>query len=143
MNKYIFICTKNIFRSQIAKGLCDQISKHKVYSEAYGILVESEGNSNKSILEFPWMSDTVNILKEIDIDISNEECKQVTPSSLEGAKKVIVMAEREYIPEWLNKYQYEYWEINYPKTITNEYTKILIETLKEKVTKLLKENSEI
>ncbi len=137
MNKYIFICRRNIFRSQIAYGLCNKIGKGNVIAESYGTQVDNEGYSNKKISQFPGMTETIELLKKNQIDISNEVCKQVTPDSLIDATKIIVMSEREYIPEWLNKFDFEYWDINYPENINTDYTKNLIDALGVKVMRLL------
>jgi protein-tyrosine-phosphatase len=133
MKKIVFICKSNIFRSQIAKGLCEHLSGGKLICESYGVVVKIAGDEGHKISSFPGMIDTINMLKEEGVDISNEICKQVTPEDLEGVHKIFVMSEREFIPDWLNKYNFEYWDIPNPPVITSAVAKNVIEIIKSKI----------
>lgn len=115
MNKVIFICKGNIFRSQIAKGLYNKSAKPGWVAESYGTVVQAEGLQGHPIKEYPGMVNTIEMLqKEEGVDISHEHAEQVTPEHLRGASKIVVMAEKEYIPEWLKSYEYEYWDVPQP-----------------------------
>ncbi len=133
MKKIVFICKNNIFRSQIAKGLFEHLCDGKFICESYGVVVKVAGDEGLKISSFPGMIDTINMLKEEGVDISNEICKQVTPEYLEGVHKIFVMSEREFIPDWLNKYNFEYWDIPNPPVITSAVAKNVIEMIKSKI----------
>ena len=83
------------------------------------------------------MKDTIDLLMKEGIDISNERCKQITPEALVGVDKIIIMAERESIPEWLNKYDFEYWDISYPPVLTSKGANKMIENIRAKVSELI------
>ncbi len=132
MKKVIFICRGNVFRSQIARGIYNKLA-YPLVAESYGTCVEKDGLANSRITVVHGMEHTVDMLKEEGIDIGGEYCKQVTPENLKGATKIIMMAERDLIPEWLNKYEYEYWEVPNPTVVTSEIARSTIELLREKV----------
>lgn len=69
-------------------------------------------------------------------DISSESCKQVEESFVAQADKIIMMSEREYIPQWLNNYRWEYWQIPNPDIITPDITDEVMGLLDEKIAAL-------
>ena len=121
-------------RSQIAKGIFNNIYNGQATAEAYGLEVgELEG---APIIQFPGMIDTVNILKKDGIDISQERCKQLTPTFLENAKKIIILSDEKNIPDWLKKYNFESWDIKYPDNLTTDDVRSMISVLKAKISSL-------
>jgi hypothetical protein len=49
------------------------------------------------------------------------------------------MAEKEFIPDWLEKYEYEYWEISNPEVHVDKEIEEIVKLIKEKVLKLINE----
>jgi hypothetical protein len=47
------------------------------------------------------------------------------------------MAEKEYLPSWLGKYKYEYWEIPNPDVYTSNIVEDIILLIRGKVEKLI------
>lgn len=140
MKKVVFICKGNIFRSQVAKTFYNQLAKDGSKAESYGTWVENEGNEGLKLSLYP---NNLGILfaelKKYDLDISNEHCKQLKEEYLKDADKIIVMAEKEFIPEWLNKYKYEYWEnIPNPESHTVEFMEDAVKLIRGKVLELIK-----
>ncbi len=111
MKKVIFICKGNMHRSPTAKALYNVLKKDDSTAESYGTMVEAEGRTGMKLSFYPDLINSINELKKYGADISNEECKQLYPKDLEGADKIIVMAEKEFTPEWLEKYDYERWDV--------------------------------
>ncbi len=50
-----------------------------------------------------------------------------------------MMSEPEFIPHWLNSYQWEYWEIPNPDFITAEIVDEVMDLLDKKITVLKNE----
>ncbi len=141
--KYVFICRRNIFRSQIAKGVCISISGGRIDVQSYGTQVASAGNEGVPIASFPGMPDTIAALLSEGVDISKEKCRQVTADTLKGVDKIIVMSEKEFVPKWLEEYPYEYWDIPNMDTVTPEFARDIIEKIKGKVAALVAEEVKI
>jgi protein-tyrosine-phosphatase len=138
MKKVVFICKGNIFRSQVAKAFYSQLIKDDSWAESYGTWVEEEGNQGLKLSLYPKLGILFAELKKYNIDISNECCEQLKEEYLKDADKIIVMAEKEFIPSWLDKYKYEYWEnIPNPEVHTVEIIEDAVKLIREKVLKLI------
>ena len=137
MKKVIFICKGNIFRSQTAQAFYNQLVQDGSRAESYGTMVEEEGNQDLKISLYLGLEVLFNILRKYNLDISNEHCKQLKEEYLKDADKIIVMTEREFIPKWLNKYNYEYWDIENPEAHEVEVISRIVSLLREKVLKLI------
>jgi len=133
MNKIVFICHGNLFRSPIAKAIYNSLVKDGSHAESYGVIVSDLGYEGKKLVEFPSLSADIEVMKKHGMDISQEICKQLHPVDLEDVLKIIVMTEKEFIPEWLKKYNYEYWEIPNPDIVTIEVTEREFILLKDKI----------
>lgn len=110
MTKVIFICRGNLIRSQICKALYNHMSKDSSFAESYGTDVEADGNDKKKLKDFDHLSNLVKIMKNHGMDISEEIPKQLIEESIKNASKIIYMGRRKNIPDWMSKYNYEYWE---------------------------------
>jgi protein-tyrosine-phosphatase len=133
MKKIIFICHGNIFRSQIAKAIYNSNAKDGSYAESYGVAVSELGYEGKKLKDFPSLSADLEVMKRHGLDISEEICKQLHPADLEGASKIVVMTEKESVPDWLKEYNYEYWEMPNPEIVTAEITEKEFQLLKNKI----------
>lgn len=139
MKKVIFICKRNRFRSQIAKGLCNQLFPSDWEADSYGFLVRDE-DELKPFSENSKVDETIKGLKEIGIDISEERSKKLNPENLEGVDKIIVLTEEEDIPDWFkNNYEYEHWhEVkNFPGSPTLDKTRETINLVKKRLLTLI------
>ena len=83
------------------------------------------------------MNVTINELLKQGIDISNERCDELKEEYLKNVDKIVVMADKEYIPSWLNNYKYEYWKIINPDYFGSKTAKDIIESIREKVLTLI------
>ena len=136
MKKVIFICRGNMHRSPTAAALYNVLKKDDSFAESYGTMVDVEGRAGTKLSSYPEFAILINYLKNhYGADISNHVCTQVTPKLLEGANKIIVMAEEDYIPDWLRKYNYEHWDIiddfSTPEILAKD-----VESIKSKVENL-------
>ncbi len=139
MKKVIFICRGNMHRSPTAEALYNFLKRDDSFAESYGTMVEAEGRTGKTLSSYPSLLPIISELKSTyGINISNNICKQVSPEVLKDTDKIVVMAEEEFIPDWLRKYNYEKWEVkDYDIFMTPEITKKDVQIIKSKVENLL------
>ena len=137
MKKVIFICNGNILRSQIAKAVYNKLAKDGSIAYSYGTRVEAKGRQGILISSVKGMNITINELLKQGIDISNERCDELKEEYLKNVDKIVVMADKEYIPLWLNNYKYEYWEIINPDYFGSKIAKDVIESIRKKVLEML------
>ncbi len=81
IKKIIFVCTGNTCRSPMAEGILDNIAGEEVIVISAGIFASGEKASANSVA----------VMKEIGIDISNHISKQLTVSVIEESDIVITM----------------------------------------------------
>lgn len=110
MKKVVFICRGNLIRSQICKALYNQMANRESFAESYGTDVQSDGNEGVAIETHQYLSNLIKIMNEHGLDISKEVSKQLTESAIKDADNIIIMGRKSNIPEWMDKYNYEYWE---------------------------------
>jgi len=137
MKKVVFICNGNILRSQIAKAVYNKLVKDGSIAYSYGTRVEAKGRQGVLISSAKGMNVTINELSKQGIDISSEHCNELKEEYLKNVDKIVVMTDKEYIPLWLNNYKYEYWEIIIPDYIDSKIANDVIESIKEKVLRLI------
>ena len=125
--KVLFVCRANVSRSQTAQAFFDRLSTHR--SQSAGTTVgDNHGQTIREHLAVRQVSDFVfEILGDQGLDVSENERTQVTPAMVEEADRVIVMTERDSLPDYLlgNK-KVDYWNIRdtlrQPYDVTLEVT---------------------
>ena len=137
MKKVIFICRGNMHRSPTAAALYNVLKKDDSFAESYGTIVDIEGRTGRKISSYPEFITLINYLKQnYGADISNHVCTQITPEALEGAEKIIVIAEEDTVPDWLRAYTYEHWDMK-DDFSTPEILAEDVKNIKSKVESLL------
>lgn len=127
-----------MFRSQIAKAFYNQLKNDDSFAVSYGTWVEKEEGQGIKLSSYPSLEIEIDKLKKYNLDISEEFRNQLKEEYLRDADKIVVMAEREYIPDWLDKYKYEYWGgISNPEFHTDQIVEEVIKLLREKVLLLI------
>lgn len=100
--RILFVCRANMFRSQIAgaffKKFCD---KHEV--ESVGTLVNKEEGQKLKERNEKEVKLIIKVMKEVGIDIGENKIKQITLEMVEWADKIICMAQKETIPDYLTE----------------------------------------
>ncbi len=138
LKKVIFICRGNIHRSPVAAAFYNLLKKDDSFAESYGTMVEVEGRNDRKISSYPDFANLLDEVRKYGTDISEHICTQVTPEALEGADKIVVIAEEESIPVWMRKYTYEKWDLSdlddflNPEVVTRD-----VQSIKSKVESLL------
>jgi protein-tyrosine-phosphatase len=136
MKKVIFICRGNMFRSQMATAIYNDTVKDGSVAEGYGTAVQQEDREGRYLSSYPELALELQFMKEKGIDISDKQCRQVTPEALKGAPKIILMSEPEHVPDWLQNHPYEFWEVFNPTSLTPEIVENTYNLLREKISKL-------
>jgi len=124
----LFICKGNSGRSQMAQAIFSCSSK--------GWKAMSAGTNPDEKIH-PW---TVEVMKEIQIDVSQKKPRLLTFEMLEKADKVIVMDSevlKEIPPKYLSKV--EDWKIGKLLGKSIEEIREIRDEIKKKVEKLLEE----
>ena len=141
--KILFVCRANIFRSQIASALFENLSEgHEIRSAGTMVSEKSEGQKlyEKKDREIELIIDVMN---EEGIDVRDRERHLLNEKMVDWADKVICMAERNTIPEYLlQSGKMEYWQIE-DSSAGSDYD-FFVETkdrIKKKVEKLIEEIS--
>lgn len=138
MKKVVFICHGNMFRSQVATAFFNNLMQGDFRAKGYGTHVTDRGLQDLKLVHRPGLEILIAELKKYNIDISNEKCDQLKEEYLKEAERVVMMAEKEFIPEWLGKYKYEYWEIANPEVHVEKEIGEIVSTIREKVLELIK-----
>jgi protein-tyrosine-phosphatase len=128
----LFVCQANVGRSQAAMELYRQKGGT---AESAGTKVDTPG---ATLAERPGAFNIVEIMKEdFGIDMINNVRTQINETTVDGFEKIIVMAERETVPEWLfQDKRVEFWTINDPKGQDMDTTRRIVHEIEAKVSKL-------
>lgn len=127
--KVLFVCKGNVGRSQMANAFFNKMSKN--HSTCAGTNVgEHEGEKlHESV---------INIMAEEGYDLSKNERKQLTPEMSEKADKIIVMTEKENLPEYVNMKKVVLWNVQNPKDKPLDFHRKTRNQIKRLVEKLIK-----
>ena len=106
--KMLFVCHANVGRSQVAQVYFDKLSQHT--SDSAGIAVDELIAQRH--LRGRQLKDDTNpaaeyirelIRNECGVDIANKERQQLTPQMVDEADLVVVIAEKERWPDYLQE----------------------------------------
>jgi arsenate reductase (thioredoxin) len=132
--RVIFICRNNTGRSQMAAALYEKLTGE--LGACAGTLVEDPGQLMK---DRPGAANTIAVMKEVGVDVSNRARKQLTPDMLEGVDKIISMAEPRTYPDWLKTDpRLEEWNIEDAKAKDLNTTRRIRDEIAAKVKTLVR-----
>jgi len=132
--KILFVCKRNVGRSQMAAEL---------YSRYFGKNANSAGievlkNEGQKLYDIPLAEPVIRFIKKEGIEVANNARTQLTSEMIKQFDKIIVIAEPEIILEYLkNNHKVEFWNIENPKNINDYGYKNIISQIKDKVRTLL------
>jgi len=136
--KVLFICRGNIGRSQMAKEFYNAIAGEGSIADACGTRVgEFEGQVIADI-RTDSVEDDIRSMKEIGYDISKNRRKHITKELIDDADTIVVMAERDTWPDYLNESEKVIvWDVENPKGTSYEKTCEIRDIVRKKVEELL------
>lgn len=108
MVKVLFVCFGNIMRSQIAEAFYNKYTKSEDAISA--------GNNPITLEKYPNIpNETIDSMKEIGIDISEQKPKLITPQMVSEVSQIFIMCRKEECPNYLfSSDKCVFWEIEDP-----------------------------
>lgn len=103
----LFVCKWNVARSQIAEELFNSLETGHIGLSAGTHAEKYKGKQIKNIEPL-----VVEIMKEKNIDVSKKMPLQLTPEMVEFADRIIVMTEKQDLPDFLSgSPKVTFWDI--------------------------------
>jgi len=127
----LFICGANVGRSQIATAFFNRLSKSHKAVDAGIHVNEHEGESLHKFV--------IQCMFELDYDLSKNTRKQLIPWMVKEADKIVIMADKMALPDFIDMSKVVFWEIDDPKNKSLEYHRLIRDQIKSSVEKLVKE----
>jgi arsenate reductase (thioredoxin) len=142
--KILFVCRGNVGRSQMAEVMFNKLAAGKHHAFSAGTWVyDKEGNSKhgQKLSELKGVADEcMCAVRELGLDMSENQRDQLTPEMLQEADRVIVMAEEYSIPDYLKQCSnVTYWTVEDPKGMNQEDTNKIRDQIKGLVEGLVAE----
>ena len=127
MKTVLFVCVHNAGRSQIAAGFLQSLGKDKVNVLSAGSMPKDQINPV-----------AVEVMKEVGIDISNNQPKILTTEQVQESDVVITMGCGDACPIFPGK-RYEDWPLEDPAGKDLETVRKIRDDIKSRVEALLAE----
>ena len=127
MKTVLFVCVHNAGRSQMAAGFMKAIGKEKVNVLSAGSMPKDQINPV-----------AVEVMKEVGIDISNNQPKILTTESVKESDVVITMGCGDACPIFPGK-RYEDWQLEDPAGKDLETVRRIRDEIKSRIEVLLSE----
>jgi glutathione/glutaredoxin type arsenate reductase len=127
MKKIMFVCKKNSRRSQMAEGFAKTIGKDRVEVVSAGL--------EASFID----PKTIEVMKEVGIDISNQSSKPLSDFKAEDFDVVISLCGCgvNLPPEWVTREIFEDWQLDDPEGEGLETYRRIRSEVKERVEDLI------
>ncbi len=119
--KVLFICIANVGRSQVAEACFRARSRHGCASA--GIAVDERVATLKSrkLKDAAVQHSLRYIRRELGIDVSEKERRQLVPEMIEAADLAVVIAEKDSWPAYLSEGgKVVFWDITDPVRMNDE-----------------------
>ena len=137
--KVLFVCVANVGRSQAAEALFNQLSGQTATS-AGTRADEVFARTNPPTRSLGDTGSTaVPFMKKQGVDISGKTRKQLTGTMVQEADKVIVMADRDSWPDFLqDSNKVTYWDITDPVGLGDDAALSIYNEIKWRVEELVR-----
>jgi protein-tyrosine-phosphatase len=140
--KVLFICYANVGRSQVAQAYFTRLSQHD--SDSAGIAVDelmAKANlSSRKLKDVRTQRSVEYIRREFGVGISEKERRQLTPAMIDNADLVIVIAEKERWPGYLNEGgKVVFWDISDAVGQTDDFAYDVYSQVQRQVERLVEE----
>lgn len=138
--KVLFICRGNVGRSQMAEALLKKQADDFFDVSSAGTKLSGPEQPIGELT--PQINEVVDVMKEINIDVSNNLRKQVTEEMAKSADKIVlVVDDQDPIPEYLlNNPKVIKWHVLDPKGKDLEFTRNIRDQIFGLVKQFITEN---
>jgi len=138
--KVLFVCRANVGRSQMAEVFYNQLSSFESTSTGTNV-DESDGKTVSYHAQTSANAGlVVEIMAEEGLDIGSKQRTQLTAGMVNAADKVIVMAAREYWPDYLVEGgKVVFWNITDPVNMPKSEAETIKDQVKAMVEELVRE----
>lgn len=96
--KVLFVCLGNVFRSPMAEAFYNSYARDHGATSAG---VEASASHLEGRLVSEECLVTVQLMREVGIDIGRKRARQLTPAMVDGADLVVYLADRDRLPAYL------------------------------------------
>lgn len=132
MKKILFVCWGNVGRSQMAEAFYNTMTQT---SDSW-----SAGTDTTVLQRHTHPTKTIiDVMKESNIDVSNQDVKIITQNIIDESETVIVICKKNKCPDFLlSSNKAIFWEnIEDPSEMSLEDTRVVREKIHEKVKQLI------
>lgn len=140
--KVLFVCQRNNGRSQIAKALYNKLTDTNDADSA-GTEVDNDGQllKDRAAEKGSEVSKVIDIMKELDIDVSSAKRSLLKPDTLNNYDKIVAIMKPETMPQYLaNHPKMEHWNIEDPRVKDLNGVRQTRDQIKSQTSKLIKSN---
>jgi protein-tyrosine-phosphatase len=138
--KVLFICYANVGRSQVAEACFKMLSPHQC--ESAGIAVNDRiaamKLASRKLKDNPNQSSVQYIRRELGVDIGEKERRQLVPEMIDTADIVVVIAEKERWPTYLEEgNKVVFWDIQDPVSMADDLAEQVFRQVQRRVEQLV------
>jgi protein-tyrosine-phosphatase len=140
--KVLFICYANVGRSQVAHAYFEKLSKHDCQSAGIAVneRVAAMKLASRKLKDNPNQSSLRYIRRELGRDIGEKEKQQLIPEMITTADLVVVIAEKERWPSYLQECnKLLFWDIQDPVGMADESADEVYRQVQRRVEQLVAE----
>jgi protein-tyrosine-phosphatase len=140
--KVLFICYANVARSQVAEACFKTLSQHDCDSAGIAVneLIALRKLPSSKLKDSPIQSSVEYVRREFGLEIGHKERQQLIPEMIDTADLVIVIAERDRWPVYLDEGgKVVFWDIPDPAWQANDLADEVYRQVQRRVEQLVAE----
>jgi protein-tyrosine-phosphatase len=140
--KVLFVCYANVGRSQVAQACFTTLSRHASDSAGIAVneLIVQRKLPSRKLKDVLDQRSVGYIRREFGMDVSERERQQLVPAMLDAADRVIVIAEKERWPSYLQEGgKIVFWDIPDAVGQPDEFAYDVFRQVQRRVERLVEE----